>query len=187
MPPPQPPEKNIPSEFFGVPYFWVVINGLSSAVTMPMRYGEGLYGVGRNGFFAVFVIFLYALFVPCPLLLRYGLLFVAFAVLKRFTTLFRHHYGNRQISNFEGWPLPCLVGLPCGFCKQVIEPGLVYALGWYLRQANPPLGCFFIAGAVAAALKTMFETIHRVKRDIDGSDLRIQMELDAQRRAKRGW
>ena len=62
MPPPQPPEKDVPSHFLGVPYFWVVICGLSSAVTMPTRYGEGLYGVGRNGFFAVLVIFLYALF-----------------------------------------------------------------------------------------------------------------------------
>jgi hypothetical protein len=188
MPPPQPPEKEIPSKFFDLPWFWwVAICGLSSAVTMPIRYGEGLYGVGRNGFFAVLVIFLYALFAPCPALMTYGLVFMAIAVVKRGTTLFRHHFGNRQISGFEGWPLPCLIGLPCGFCRQLLEPGLIWLLGSHLRQTNPALGCFFIAGAIAAAIKTLFESVVQVNRDMTASDLRIQMELDARRRAKRGW
>ena len=98
----------------------------------------------------------------------YGLLFIAIAVIKRFTTLFRHHSANREMSSFEGWPLPCLIGLPLGLCKQVIEPGLVYALGWTLRQANPALGCFFIAGAIACAIKTLFETVVQANRNESG-------------------
>jgi hypothetical protein len=187
MAPPQPPEKETPSQFLGVPVFWAVTCGLSCAVTLPIRYGEGISGVGRNGFFAVLVILLYALFVPCPALLPYGVLFIGIAVVKRFTTLFRHHYGNRQMSGYEGWPLACLIGIPAGFARQVLEPGLVYGLGWALKQENPPLGWFFIAGAIAAGVKTLFESIVQANRDSVASDLRIQMELDARCRAKRGW
>ena len=187
MPPPPPPDKETPSQLFGVPFFWIAICGLSSAVTMPLRYGEGLLGVGRNGFFAVLVIIAYALFAPCPVLLAYGGLFIGIAVIKRGTTLFRHHFGTRQMSGFEGWPLPCLIGLPLGFCRQVIEPAYVSAFGWYLKQGNPPLGCFFIAGAVAAAIKALFEHATELNRDLVAGDARFRMEHDARKRAKRGW
>ena len=186
MPPQQPPENEPPSKLV-LTVFWAVTCGLSCAVTLPVRYGEGIAGVGRNGFFAVLVIILYALLVPCPPLLTYGIAFMVICGVKRLTTQVRHRFGNRQMSGFEGWPLACLIGLPRGFCKQVVEPGMIYALGWYLRLGNPPLGCFFIAGAVGTGLKTLFETVIQRNRDRLASDLRIQMEIDARRRARRGW
>ena len=187
MPPPQPPEQDTPARFFGVLDFWAVLGGLACAVTLPIRYGEGIAGVGRNGFFAVLIIVWYAVLVPCPALLPYGVLFIGMCACKRFTTRLRHHYGNRQLSGYQGWPLACLIGIPAGFARQVLEPGLIYGLGWLLKHGNPPLGWFFIAGATATGLKTLFETVIQSNRDRLNSDLRIQMEIDARRRASRGW
>ena len=53
--------------------------------------------------------------------------------------------------------------------------------------SQPGPGLLFIAGAIACAIKTLFETVIQVNRDLTASDLKIQMELDARRRAKRGW
>ena len=184
--PPQPPEAS--SNASGLPIVWAMLCGLASAVTLPIRYGEGLLGVGgRTGIYAVAVIVLYAVFIPCPILLTYAMAFIAITLIKRATSATRHHFGNRQVSGFEGWPLACLIGLPYGWCKQVVEPGMVYAVGWYLRQADPALGCFFIAGAVATGLKTLFENVLQFNRDVATFDQRERMRIDAQKRAKRGW
>ena len=186
MPPSQPPEAS--GDASGLPILWAALCGLAGAVTLPIRYGEGLLGVGgRNGVFAVLAIVLYAVFVPCPVLLTYAAVFIALTVIKRATSATRHYVGNRQVSGFEGWPLACLIGLPYGLCKQVVEPAMVYAVGWYLRFNDPALGCFFIAGAAATGLKTLLENVLQFNRNLAAFDQRERMQNDARQRAKRGW
>ncbi len=182
MPQPEPEMKSP-----GLNWVWMPLSGLACGVTLPLRYSEGLYGVSRSGLFAVVVIFGYALLVPCPPLLTYGLFFVAVCVLKRFSTVFRFHFGNRQKSEYEGLPIYCLIGIPEWVGKQIIEPGLAWMLGQYLKHYNHPLGLFFMAGAIATALKTLFEIVVQLNRDTAASDIEAQMRIDAQRRAKRGW
>ena len=139
MPPPQQPEKDIPTQLLGVPFFWVAICGLSSAVTMPIRYGEGLYGVGRRRLLRRMVIFLYALFaLPAA-----HALWAAVHRHRRHQAV--HHAVPpplRQPPDFHVRGLAAaLPGRPALRLLQTgDQAGLVYALGWYLRQANPAWG-----------------------------------------------
>ncbi len=183
----EPKPVEMPTHFLGVPAPFAVISGFSSAATLLIRYGEGLLGVGRNGLFAVVVMVCYGLAAPCPSLLVYCLVFIALVVAKRLVASLCHACGYRQNSGFEGYPLLCLIGLPYGFCKQLIEPGLIYWLGWWLRFSDPALGWFFIASAAASAIKAALERVQRTYRDLTADDLRFQMERDARRRASRGW
>ena len=176
-----------PKHILGVPAPFAVISGFSTAGTLLIRYGEGLLGVGRNGFFAVGVMVCYGLAIPCPPLLVYCLVFIGLLTGKRLFVALCHVCGYQQSSGFEGYSFLCLVGVPLGLCRQVIEPGLIYWLGWWLRFTDPALGWFFIVSAAASFYKAAIERLHRTYRDLTADDLRYQLEIDARRRAKRGW
>ena len=178
---------NLPTHYLGVPIPFAFISGLSSAATMLFRYGEGLLGVGRNGVFAVTVMVLYAMAAPCPALMAYSVFFACVAFIKRLFVSLCYQCGYRQNSGFEGYSLLCLIGVPLGFCKQIVEPGLTYWLGCTLRATDPALGLFFMASAAASSFKAVQERLQVTLRDLTADDLRFQMERDARRRAKRGW
>jgi hypothetical protein len=182
----QPPETNGPSSIFGVNIVWAVILGLASAATGTTRYGEGFHGLGKNGFFGLLVIILYATFVPCPNLYYYMFLFMACAAVKRLICAHRHYYGNRELSEYEGYPLVCLIGLPVGLAKQVIEPVMIYLVGCQIGHIDRSMGAFFVAGAFAAAIKQMAESGASMGREIARGDIEIQMRIDAERRRKKG-
>ena len=173
------PEMKLPS----TSWVWAGLCGMSSAVTLMFRYGEGLFGT-HNAIFGLAAIVLYAVFMPCPPLLIYAVVFAAFCVVKRFTTIARHRFGNRQIAEFQGWPLACLF-LP-EWLGRTVEPLIVWFAGQFLQQINRPLGWFFMAGAVATAIKSTLESAARLNREVGYSNQRIQMEIDARQRGEEG-
>lgn len=168
----------------------VVFDGHRAAVTLPIRTGEGIRGVGLHGLFAVAVTLGWAGFYPCPPLIYYTAFLMVLLIVKRFGSLCRHHFGVRQLSHYPGYPALVLLVVPFaseGFAKAILEPLLIAGVGLVVRDHNRGIGMFLLTGAAFAAYRGLMDVAMTAAGDLAETDAREMARQRAARKQRKGW
>jgi len=183
---PQQKQSALESARTGLAVGLFICRSLSVSVEVFLHRGMGERYLGLQAAAVLLLVPLYSLVWPGydlrPLML-FLLAYLVMCCLARVSSIAHRLAGEHCHSHYTGWPRGIKPGAKCSelTVKRVVEPAIVMAAGFLLRQVNPPLGTYLMLAGGSLFISVSASETEQRTRALDMNDAVINQEQVADR------